>query len=87
MPRRTERGRPTVHTDKGLGVGILTGDLALVMADEVLLGSGFEPDVLQPAFEVYSRMRREVIVGQYLDSALDADPDAFRRAGAASGRA
>ena len=61
------RGRPTAHVVHGSDVALLVGDLALVLADAALLESGFEPQVLLPALGIYSRMRQEVIAGQYLD--------------------
>jgi geranylgeranyl diphosphate synthase, type I len=61
------RGEPTVHSIAGVDVAILVGDLALVLADAQLVGSGFDPVAIQRCFGHYSRMRREVIVGQFLD--------------------
>ncbi len=51
----------------GRSVAVLVGDLAAVLADELLLGSGFPPDRLLPALRRYGRMREEVAVGQLLD--------------------
>ena len=68
MDRSDERrGEPTVHMKHGNEVALLVGDLALVLADELFFTSGSAPEVLQRAFAAYSRMRQEVIVGQYLD--------------------
>jgi geranylgeranyl diphosphate synthase, type I len=64
------RGEPTVHAKRGPNVAILVGDMALVLADDAFMGSGFDEKDLHRSFEVYSRMRRQVIAGQYLD--LDA---------------
>ena len=61
------RGEPTVHAKRGPNVAILVGDMALVLADDALMGSGFDEKDLLRSFEVYSRMRRRVIAGQYLD--------------------
>lgn len=61
------RGRPTVHAAKGIDFALLAGDLALVLADAAFFGSGFEPATTLAAFAAYSRMRTEVIAGQYLD--------------------
>ncbi|HEX2056890.1 MAG TPA: polyprenyl synthetase family protein [Actinomycetota bacterium] len=61
------RGEETVHARHGVGVGILVGDLALVLADDAFMGAGFPPDATARAFAAYSRMRQEVIAGQYLD--------------------
>jgi geranylgeranyl diphosphate synthase, type I len=61
------RGEPTVHAKRGANVAILVGDMALVLADDALMGSGFDEKDLHRSFDVYSRMRRQVIAGQYLD--------------------
>lgn len=68
MDRSTvRRGVPTTYALHGTDVALLVGDLALVFADAALLGSGFDPPLLGRAFESYSRMRKEVIAGQFLD--------------------
>jgi geranylgeranyl diphosphate synthase type I len=41
--------------------------MALVLADDAFMGSGFDEKDLHRSFGVYSRMRRQVIAGQYLD--------------------
>jgi geranylgeranyl diphosphate synthase type I len=51
----------------GRSVAVLAGDLAAVLADEALLGSGFPPERLLPALRRYARMREEVAAGQFLD--------------------
>jgi geranylgeranyl diphosphate synthase type I len=61
------RGEEAVHARHGVGVGILVGDLALVLADDAFMGAGFDPAATARAFTAYSRMRQEVIAGQYLD--------------------
>jgi geranylgeranyl diphosphate synthase, type I len=61
------RGEPTVHAKRGPNVAILVGDMALVLADDAFMHSGFGEKELHRAFGVYSRMRRQVIAGQYLD--------------------
>jgi geranylgeranyl diphosphate synthase, type I len=61
------RGNPTVHALHGVNTALLVGDLALVLADDMFMASGFEPAALARAFQAYSRMRQEVIVGQWLD--------------------
>lgn len=61
------RGRPTVYATHGPSAALLAGDLALVLADDELMGSGFPPDALARAFVAYSRMRQEVIAGQFLE--------------------
>jgi geranylgeranyl diphosphate synthase type I len=69
------RGEEAVHARHGVGVGILVGDLALVLADDAFMGAGFPPVVTARAFTAYSRMRQEVIAGQYLDLAYAARAD------------
>jgi geranylgeranyl diphosphate synthase type I len=78
------RGRPTVEARQaalafargaarpeqvGRSVAILAGDLAAVLADDLLLGAGFPSDRLAAALERYHRMRLEMAAGQYLDVA------------------
>jgi geranylgeranyl diphosphate synthase, type I len=64
------RGEPTVHAVAGIDVAILAGDLALVLADALLMESGFDAVAVRRCFTHYSRMRKEVIVGQSLDMKL-----------------
>ena len=80
---RTRRGKPASwvhladrHRDEetpgdpawfGVSGAILAGDLALMLADQALLGSGFPPERLLPAIRWYNRMRTGVVAGQYLD--------------------
>lgn len=66
------RGVPTVHLRLGIGTALLVGDLALVLADDLFMKSGFEADALRHAFDSYSRMRKQVIVGQHMELALAA---------------
>ena len=68
------RGEPTVHVLRGVNVALLVGDLALVLADDMIMGSGFTPEILAEAFRPYSRMRQQVIAGQYLDVVAASDP-------------
>ena len=51
----------------GRSVAVLAGDLASVLADEALIGSGFPPERLLPTLRRYARMREEVAAGQFLD--------------------
>ena len=69
------RGEEAVHARHGVGVGILVGDLALVLADDAFMGAGFPAGATARAFAAYSRMRQEVIAGQYLDLAYAARSD------------
>jgi geranylgeranyl diphosphate synthase type I len=76
------RGEPTVHAKRGPNVAILVGDMALVLADDAFMGSGFDEKDLHRSFGVYSRMRRQVIAGQYLDleaAHTDIDESVARR--------
>jgi geranylgeranyl diphosphate synthase type I len=61
------RGEPAVHVKHGPSVAILVGDLALVLADELFMTSGFDAGDMARAFTVYSEMRQQVIAGQFLD--------------------
>lgn len=61
------RGSPTTFAKHGVNIALLVGDLALVLADAAFMDSGFSPERLTDAFKAYSRMRQEVIAGQYLD--------------------
>jgi geranylgeranyl diphosphate synthase, type I len=61
------RGAPTAYARHGTGIAVLMGDLALVLADDLFLRAGFPHDVSMAAFDAYSRMRQQVIAGQYLD--------------------
>ena len=69
----TRRGTPTVHARHGVDVAVLTGDLALVLADHMLMTAPFPAENALDAFDAYSRMRREVIAGQFLDVSAGAD--------------
>ncbi|MBK5229434.1 MAG: polyprenyl synthetase family protein [Actinobacteria bacterium] len=61
------RGVATVHVRHGVGVGILVGDLALVLADELFMTAGFDAATTLRGFGSYSVMREEVISGQHMD--------------------
>lgn len=74
MDRSDERrGLPTTVALHGMEKALLVGDLALVFADAALLESGFAGDRLMQAFGHYSRMRQEVIAGQYMDLVAASD--------------
>jgi geranylgeranyl diphosphate synthase type I len=51
----------------GLAAAVLAGDMALVLADRALLGSGFPREQIDRALARYDRMRVEVVAGQFLD--------------------
>ncbi|MFC7344223.1 polyprenyl synthetase family protein [Saccharopolyspora griseoalba] len=88
----TRRGQPAVHrvlarrasegdaAHFGLSAAILLGDLCLVWSDELLHGSGIEPDRLHAARSVLNAMRTEIMAGQYLDLDPAAAGDEFEGA-------
>lgn len=47
-----------------------------MLADRLMLSSGFDADVLVPALDRYHRMRIDMALGQCLDVAARADPTA-----------
>ncbi len=57
------KGEPTAF---GEAMAVLVGDLAAVLADHLLLESGFSSDALVNALAVYHPMREEMAIGQYL---------------------
>jgi len=73
------RGEKTTRAAHGDNFALLTGDLALVLADSLLMECGFPPEVIHRGFAIYSRMRGEVIAGQYLDVRVAEQPDATER--------
>ena len=58
----------------GRSLALLAGDLAVVLADRLMLTSGFEANRLLPALDRYHRMRTDMALGQCLDVVADADP-------------
>jgi len=64
--RAAARGAPGPR-DEGRALAILTGDLASVLADEMLITSGFEPRCVGVALARSYRMRLAMAAGQYLD--------------------
>jgi len=68
----------------GLSAAILVGDLATVLADRLLLESGFSPKAVATAFRRYDRMRTEMAVGQFLDVGEAGEVDRWRAARIAS---
>lgn len=79
----TRRGRPSVHTGfaqrhrengfagdsdvYGTAVAILLGDLAFTYADRAFFTSTAEAKPLLAAFQAFTRLREEVMAGQFLD--------------------
>ncbi|MGH2595922.1 MAG: polyprenyl synthetase family protein [Actinomycetota bacterium] len=68
------RGGSSDPDHTGRSLALLAGDLAVVLADRLMLTSGFDADVLVPALDRYHRMRTDMALGQSLDVAADADP-------------
>jgi len=76
MDKATDRrGIASVNAVKGDDVALLVGDLALVLADDLFMHSGLGPQVIAQGFGCYSRMRQEVIAGQYLDLEASRSPE------------
>lgn len=88
----TRRGQPSVHkafeqrhdsnswvqdgAHFGLSAGILAGDLALGLSEEVFSTTADATAFAAPAREAFHAMRFEVMTGQYLDILAEADiPD------------
>ncbi|OXM47384.1 polyprenyl synthetase family protein [Amycolatopsis alba] len=86
-------GRPTLHrtladlhsksdwmgdSDKfGASIAIILGDLCLTWADDLFHNCGLPPERLFTAWPIYQSMRREALIGQYLDVAsVTRDPAA-----------
>ncbi len=86
------RGRPAIHTALakahvndgmlgdarwfGMGGAILAGDLAFVWADQLLDTAPLPADAIERARTVFTRLRVEVMAGQFLDLRLAGLPDA-----------
>jgi geranylgeranyl diphosphate synthase type I len=51
----------------GQSAAVLLGDLCLCWSDELLTGSGIDPEALRRGRPVYDLMRTELMGGQYLD--------------------
>jgi geranylgeranyl diphosphate synthase, type I len=72
-----ERARQRGSSDPeraGASLALLTGDLAAVLADQLLLTSGFGSATTVRALGRYHRMRTEMALGQALDVTGGADP-------------
>jgi len=65
------RGNPTIHTKYGLHMGVLSGDLALTLADEIyvrlLSQSELTAVKIAKTNKLYNAYKQELLVGQYLD--------------------
>jgi len=93
----TRRGEPAAHrrfsevhlkagwhgepAEFGAAAAILLGDACLVWSDELLHGSGLDPQTLARCRPTFDGMRTEVTAGQYLDVLTQATGDtSLRRA-------
>ncbi len=77
------RGDPEAFGESG---ALLVGDLAAVLADRLLLESGFPAAALVRGLAPYHEMRTDMAIGQFLDVAvLPVDPSAARRIAALKG--
>ncbi|MFJ1596161.1 polyprenyl synthetase family protein [Streptomyces sp. NPDC088261] len=72
----TRRGRPTVHRQVGTEAAILVGDLALVLADDLLHGAGLTPAQLAAVLPVANQLRADTVFGEYLDISHAGQPPA-----------
>lgn len=79
------RGGPTVHvslaraygsTEKGAVTAVLGGDLLSSLAQELCSSSKIEPARLHAVLAAFTRMQREVVLGQTLDVLDTSDVDA-----------
>ena len=76
-----ERGFPVEASRFGQAAAVLAGDLAAVLADRLLLTSGFEADAIVRALAPYHEMRLDMAAGQLLDVAgLASEPGRVRHA-------
>jgi geranylgeranyl diphosphate synthase type I len=85
--RADELGAPGDPEEFGRASAILVGDLAVVLADHLLLESGFPAPALAEALDISHDMRERMAAGEWLDVAGGAvrDPEVARRAAALKG--
>ncbi|MEK7079014.1 MAG: polyprenyl synthetase family protein [Patescibacteria group bacterium] len=66
------RGNQTVHVKHGLEMGILAGDFALTLADElfmdIIFTSPISESIKKQSITLYNKYKQELLIGQYLDS-------------------
>lgn len=75
--RARSRGLPADPARFGRAAALLAGDLAAVLADRLLLTSGFDAAAIVRALAPYHAMRLDMAAGQLLDVAgLATEPDA-----------
>lgn len=74
------RGKPTVNEKYGLGEAVLSGDLALMLADEVftwsLAGCTLAGSRKRETAILWNMFKQELMAGQYLDYIRTSDPEA-----------
>ncbi len=76
-----ERGYAVAPDGFGRSAAILAGDLAAVLADRLILASGFDDAALARALAPYHEMRLHMAAGQLVDVAgLSSDPTRARAA-------
>ena len=64
---RREGGHPEDAEVYGVSVAVLAGDLALVLSDAMIAGSGFPKEAVARALRPLEAMRVQAVAGQYLD--------------------
>src|SRR5439155_16712010 len=61
--------------ESAVAAAILAGDLAHILADDLLARSGFDPTVVLGAFVEFNRMRADAVAGEFIDVSFSgADP-------------
>jgi len=65
------RGNPTIHSKYGLHMGILSGDFALMLVDELyldlILQSNFTSGQISEVNKLFNTYKQELLIGEYLD--------------------
>jgi geranylgeranyl diphosphate synthase type I len=64
---RRVAGHPNDADTYGVSVAVLAGDLALVLSDAMMAGSGFDKEAVARALVPLEEMRVQAVAGQYLD--------------------
>lgn len=64
---RRAAGHPDDADAYGVSVAVLAGDLALVLSDAMMAGSGFPKEAVARAMVPLEEMRVQAVAGQYLD--------------------
>lgn len=69
---RMRRGHPTIHIKYGMETGILSGDFAFTLADElfmdIIFTSPISQSIRKQSIALYNKYKQELLIGQYLDS-------------------